>query len=102
MWPLAVGVASASITEIPSEGKLGIMMNSERPRISNIVMGSGADTAGLRIHDLITAIDGRPVGLADELDAAGLLEDLDLRQYGLVDERVLQRFALATFYYATL
>lgn len=69
VWPLAVGVASSSITEIPSEGKLGIMMNSERPRISNIVLGSGADTAGLRIHDLITAIDGQPVKLADELVA---------------------------------
>lgn len=67
VWPLAIGVASTGPTEIPSEGKLGIMMETNVPRISNIVAGSGADTAGLRVRDLITEVGDMPVTTSEEL-----------------------------------
>lgn len=67
VWPLAIGVVSAASTEIRSEGKLGIRMRGADPRITDIMPGTGADVAGLRVNDLIMAIDNIETTTAQDL-----------------------------------
>ncbi len=68
--PLAIGAVSREPTRVPSEGKLGISMNGEDtdpPVVDNLIVGSGADLAGVEIGDLVTAIDGLAIATAKEL-----------------------------------
>ena len=67
VWPLAIGVVSSNVTEIESEGKLGIRMENEEPRVSGLVPGGGADTAGVLVRDMITAVDGKAISTAKQL-----------------------------------
>jgi S1-C subfamily serine protease len=39
-------------------------------RVSNVVAGGAAARAGLQVGDLITSIDGRPIGTTDDMAAA--------------------------------
>lgn len=68
-WPLAVGVVSSKVTKIRSEGKLGIRMSTNEPRVSALVAGSGADVAGVLLRDMITAVDDVSITTAAELIA---------------------------------
>ena len=65
--PIAIGVASSPLNTIPSEGKLGIHMEGSMPRVSNLIVGSGAEQAGVKIGDLITAIDAEEIHSAKDL-----------------------------------
>ena len=65
--PIAIGVTSSQPTSIPSEGKLGIHMEGSRPRVSNLIIGSGAEQGGIKIGDLITAVDETKVETSNEL-----------------------------------
>lgn len=65
--PIAIGVASSPVTTIPSEGKLGIRMEGSKPRVSNLIVGSGAELAGVRIGDLITTVNAVEVPSAADL-----------------------------------
>lgn len=67
VWPLAVGVASAKPVDIPSEGKLGIRMEGDLPKVSRLIPGSGAESAGMRRGDLIAAVDGQQIKTALDL-----------------------------------
>ena len=67
VWPLAIGVVSCEPTKVPSEGKLGIQMKGDAPRVSGLIGGSGAEKAGIKLNDLVTAVNGRPIVKASEL-----------------------------------
>ena len=69
VWPLAVGVTSGQPVEVPSEGKLGIVMGDQTnlPLVSQIVADSGADRAGVQIGDIIVAINSQSVSTAAQL-----------------------------------
>jgi regulator of sigma E protease len=51
----------------------GVMLPSELPRVAGVTPEMAAATAGLQPGDLITALDGKPVGTWDEL-AEGIRE----------------------------
>lgn len=68
--PVAVGVASGAPVEIPSEGKLGVVLDKRRPgsaRVRQIVADSGADMAGVKQGDVVKAIDDQQITTAQEL-----------------------------------
>lgn len=67
VWPLAIGVASSTPIDIPSEGKLGIRMEGDVPVVSKLIPGSGAESAGMRRGDLITAVGGKQISTALDL-----------------------------------
>lgn len=73
VWPLAIGVASNTPTEIPSEGKLGIRMDDDQPIVADLIPGSGAETVGIRKGDLITKANGTEISFADDL--VGVVRD---------------------------
>lgn len=59
--PRALGVVSVPPREIPEqEGMLGIRMDqqSTRPRVAQVYPKTGASAAGLRVGDVILAVDG--------------------------------------------
>lgn len=65
--PIAIGVTSNPPTAIPSEGKLGIRMEGSIPRVTNLIVGSGAELAGVKIGDLITAVNSVQINSARDL-----------------------------------
>lgn len=67
VWPLAIGVVSCNPTAIPSEGKLGIQMKGDLPRVTGLITGSGADTAGILVNDLVKAVNSKPIQTGKEL-----------------------------------
>ena len=66
VWPLAIGAVSTRSMPIPSEGKLGIKMR-DIPVVVNLIPGGSAEKAGIRVDDLITAVDGRSITTDQEL-----------------------------------
>lgn len=85
-WPLAVGVTSSPPLEVPSEGKLGIIMQSASARVSKIVEDSAADRAGVQEGDIIVAIDKEPIS-----SAAQLVERIQQQYPGDVVQLMVQR-----------
>ena len=85
-WPLAVGVTSGPPLEVPSEGKLGIVMLSDLARVSEIVEDSAADRAGVQRGDIIVAIDKQPISTA-----AQLVERINQQYPGDVLQLTVQR-----------
>ncbi|MCL2640983.1 MAG: S1C family serine protease [Phycisphaerales bacterium] len=75
--PLAVGVVSLERRKIASKnGFLGVMMDdmegkdSSGAKITGVVSKSAAEQAGLKIDDVVTAVNGKPVkGAADLREA---------------------------------
>jgi len=68
--PLAIGVVSVQQHRVRG-GVLGIQMTDDRqgPRITNVVPGSGAATAGLAVGDVFTRVNGKKLANSDELVA---------------------------------
>ena len=67
VWPLAIGATSSRPTAIPSEGKLGIQMKENFPLVSKLIPGSGAESAGVKVGDLIKRVDATEVTTPDDL-----------------------------------
>src|SRR5712671_6271371 len=62
-----VGINTAILTETSSYAGVGFAMPSNT--VSNVVSGSPADQAGLKIGDTITSVDGKDVKSGDDLVA---------------------------------
>jgi serine protease Do len=70
--PVAVGVVSVGRRKIP--GRLGFLgvMRGETPdesgaKMMQVISGSAAEKAGVKVDDVITAIDGKAVKTAEDL-----------------------------------
>lgn len=64
--PTAIGVVSTGPTKIPNQkAVLGVLLDdnagAEGARVSQVLVGSGADEAGLRERDTIVQVDGKKV-----------------------------------------
>ena len=61
----------------PGGPRLGVtvVQGPDGVRVTSVIPGSGAEVAGLQPDDLILAVNGQPIGSADELRAA--LERID-------------------------
>jgi len=75
-----IGVIGQSVTqELATEEKLSV---SEGAYVAEIAKGSGAEKAGIKVGDVITAVDGTPVRSMDDLI-------LQIRRKKVGDEVVL-------------
>lgn len=86
--PVAAPLPPAAPISLP---QIGVKGRSEPPyglRITDVQPGSAAEQAGLRVGDILTAVDGRPVGTGEALAA-----ELQQRQPGTrVSLRYLRQY----------
>lgn len=61
--PVAIGVVSSRQQRIESDGVLGIRMDQDNGRtiVLEVLVASAAETAGIQVGDVVTAVDGKAV-----------------------------------------
>jgi serine protease Do len=67
--PLAIGVVSVPRRPIPPRSRLGIGFDHDqnKPQIDEVLSGSPAEQAGLKVGDTVIQANGKPVGTSEEL-----------------------------------
>lgn len=87
--PAAIGIVSNSPRSIPAPiGFLGVGLDDQKSLVTHVYPGMAAEKAGLRVHDLVVSISGKPVPTRERLQA-----EIRRRQPGQTLDLLVQRGA---------
>jgi serine protease Do len=66
--PRAIGVVSVPLRSIPARSRLGIGFNRhENPQIAEVLSGSPAEKAGLKVDDVVLQANGKKIDSSEQL-----------------------------------